>query len=539
MLRLGFASCLLAVSLLASALAAQETAPGQSPRSAMLEYLTACRAGDYDTAARYLDLRELPPRERRSQGPALARRLKAVLDRTLWVELEALSEAPEGDLEDGLPPGRERVGTIDTPESSVELLLERRAGAEPAWRISPVTLAAVPALSEQLGLDWPRERLPAALVETRFLELELWQWLALPALLALSVLGGWLLAWLAAALLRRLARGARLGERLVAASLAPARLLLALLVFASGRRFLSLAVPVERGLGTLLTVLVVGACAWLVLRAVDVASARLEERLRAEARSGAVGLVPLARRVTKAFLVALALIAVLQNLGVNVTGILAGLGVGGLAVALAAQKTVENLFGGVTLAADQPVRVGDFCRFGDKLGTVEEIGMRSTRVRTLDRTVVTVPNAEFSALALENFTSRDRIWFHALLGLRYETGPDQMRHVLAGLRRVLRGHPRVDPDPARVRFVGFGESSLDLEVFAYVRTRDINEFLEIQEELLLAVMDAVAASGTGFAFPSRTIYATRDAGLDQERAARAAEEARSWRERDAPSRDRA
>jgi MscS family membrane protein len=237
--------------------------------------------------------------------------------------------------------------------------------------------------------------------------------------------------------------------------------------------------------------------------------------------------VPLGRRAAQVFLVLLAIIAVLQNLGVNVTGILAGLGVGGLAVALAAQKTVENLFGGLTLAADQPVRVGDFCRFSGRVGTIEEIGLRSTRVRTLDRTLVTVPNAEFAALSLENFTQRDRIWFHALLGLRYETSPDQLRHVLAGLRNVLRTDSRVDPVPARVRFVGFGAHSLDLELFAYVRTRDYDEFLGIREELLLAIMDCVAASGTGFAFPSQTLYTTEDPGLDPERTRAAIEEVRA------------
>jgi MscS family membrane protein len=168
--------------------------------------------------------------------------------------------------------------------------------------------------------------------------------------------------------------------------------------------------------------------------------------------------------------------------------------------------------------------VGDFCRFGDRVGTIQEIGLRSTRVRTLDRTVVTVPNSEFSALALENFAERDRIWFQTVLGLRYETTADQLRHVLAGLTRLLRDDERVDPDPARVRFVGFGAFSLDLEVFAYIRTRDWAEFLRIREELLLEIMDVVAASGSGFAFPSQTIYTATDAGLDEEKARRAIEE---------------
>jgi MscS family membrane protein len=228
----------------------------------------------------------------------------------------------------------------------------------------------------------------------------------------------------------------------------------------------------------------------------------------------------------------LAILAILQNVGVNVTSLLAGLGVGGIAVALAAQKTLENLFGGVTIVADQPVRVGEFCRFGERVGTVEEIGLRSTRIRTLDRTVITIPNAQFSSMEVENFARRDRFWYKPTLGLRYETTPDQIRFLLVTIREILYAHPRVDPDPARVRFTGFGASSLDLEIFSYVRARDVSDYLEVAEDLNLRIMDAVAKAGTGFAFPSQTLYVRADDGSDAD-AAKAAEAAvQGWRERD-------
>ena len=153
------------------------------------------------------------------------------------------------------------------------------------------------------------------------------------------------------------------------------------------------------------------------------------------------------------------MIAVLENFGFNVTGVLAALGVGGLAVALAAQKTVENLFGGVTLIADQPVRVGDLCRFGDRTGTVEDIGLRSTRLRTPERTVVSVPNGEFASMQLENFAPRDRIRLQAMLALRYETTPAQMRAVLSAISKLLLGNPKIAPNSAYARFVGFGVSA--------------------------------------------------------------------------------
>jgi len=219
-----------------------------------------------------------------------------------------------------------------------------------------------------------------------------------------------------------------------------------------------------------------------------------------------------------------------RSSGVNVTAGLAALGVGGLAIALGAQKLFENLIGSLTLLADRPVRIGDFCRFGQTLGTVEEIGIRSTRIRTLDRTVLTVPNGEFATLHIENYSQRDRFWFHPILNLRYETGTDQMRYVLQELRAMLGEHPKVDKNSMRVRMIGLAAYSLDIEIFAYIYAWDYASFLEIQEELLLSCMEVVEKSGTGFAFPSRTLYLGRDSGLNEARTLEAEEAIRRQRE---------
>jgi MscS family membrane protein len=205
-----------------------------------------------------------------------------------------------------------------------------------------------------------------------------------------------------------------------------------------------------------------------------------------------------------------------EYIGWAVAPVLAGLGVGGLAIALAARPTIENIIGGLTLFFDKPARVGEFCRFGERVGTIEEIGLRSTRIRSLDRTVITIPNAEFSQMAIENYNRRDVMLLRATIGLRYETTPDQLRCVLAGLREMMIRHPRVSPDPARARFLEFGASSLDIEMFAYVRTSDWNEYLAIREDLNLRIMDIIKASGTSIAFPSQTLYFRKDAGLDAE-----------------------
>jgi MscS family membrane protein len=266
------------------------------------------------------------------------------------------------------------------------------------------------------------------------------------------------------------------------------------------------------------------AFAWLLWNWADAAAEVVLSRMSKRGQLTAYSAISFLNRAFKVLLALLFVAALLRAFGINVTAGLAALGVGGLAIALGAQKMFENLIGSLTLLADRPVRIGDFCRFGGTLGTIEEIGIRSTRIRTLDRTVLTVPNGEFSTLHIENYSQRDRYWFHPILNLRYETGTDQMRHVLQELRAMLARHPKVERDSMRVRLIGLAAYSLDIEIFAYVTAWDYAGFLEIQEELLLACMEVVEASGTGFAFPSNTLYLGRDSGLDEKRT-RAAEEA--------------
>ncbi len=241
-------------------------------------------------------------------------------------------------------------------------------------------------------------------------------------------------------------------------------------------------------------------------------------------------LVRLGFRVLTILVVAWIVVMAADYMGFAVAPLIAGLGVTGLAVALAAQHTVENLIGGIVLFADKPIRVGDLCRFGDAEGTIEQIGLRSTRVRATDRSLITIPNAEFAKLQLVNLSQRDRMLLKTVLQLRYETTADQLRYVLARLRDLLATHPAIADDPLRVRFVGYGAYSLDIEVFAYALTRQRADFLAIQEDLLLQVMDLVRDAGTGFAFPSAIEYAASDVGVDPDLAHRAELQVQTWRD---------
>jgi MscS family membrane protein len=274
----------------------------------------------------------------------------------------------------------------------------------------------------------------------------------------------------------------------------------------------------RQSIGVLELILAVIAVSWFVLRLIDYGADRAKLALIRRQRISATAVVPLGRRIVKVMVLSIVVLAALDNLGFEMKTVLAGLGVGGIAVALAAQKTIENLFGGISLVMDQPVRVGDFCKYGEGVGTVEDVGLRSTRVRTLDRTVVTIPNGQFASLNVENFARRDKIWFHPMLGLRLDTTPDQLRYVLAEIRKLLYEHPYVEPG-GRVRLIGFGTYSLNLEIFAYVATADSDAFLPIQEDLLLRILEIIAAAGTSLAIPAHIDYVSNDRGVDPEQAA--------------------
>jgi MscS family membrane protein len=253
------------------------------------------------------------------------------------------------------------------------------------------------------------------------------------------------------------------------------------------------------------------AAAWSVVLVGSVIAQTIVSSPRIQHETVNAHMIRVGARILSFSLAVLIVVEGARSLGIPVVGVMAGLGVGGLAIALAAQPTIENFIAGLTLFADRPVGIGDFCRFGEQLGTVEEIGLRSTRVRTLERSLLTIPNAEFSRLQLDNLTHRDRILFRSRLNLRLETTAEQLERVLSSVRELLLGDDRIDEDPARVRLVAVGPHSLDLEVFAYVKTRDWNTFLGIQEELYMGILRVIEEAGTALAPPAHTTYLRSDA----------------------------
>ncbi len=466
-----------------------------TPQGLVSGLIGALSAADYAQATRYFEVDRLSAGigQNAVPGATLAELLQGVLDHTGSVLTAGeLSDSPEGRLGDGLADDLEQIGNLDGPDRP---LLARRIEQDgrPVWVIAVESLRDVAALAREPAQSGRRsliERLPSG---PTIFGAPLSHWAALVVLIFVSFAIAWLLTaarGLFIALARRFYGDSSL-TRFVNASAGPMRLLLTVVIFGLSVRTIGVAVVVRYYATFLNQIVGVLAFAWLLWRSTDAGAEFVLGGMSRRGKLAAYSAVSFLSRAVKALLAVVFVVVILNNFGVNVTAGLAALGVGGLAIALGAQKLFENLIGSLTLIADRPVRIGDFCRFGDTLGTMEEIGIRSTRIRTLDRTVLTVPNGEFSSLHIENYTQRDRFWFHPTLNLRYETTPDQIRYLLQELRAMLYAHPKVDPEPARVRLTALAAYSVDVEIFAYVHARDYHEFLEIQEDLLLRCMEIV------------------------------------------------
>jgi MscS family membrane protein len=496
-----------------------------TPQGTVVGFLKAMQRQDYERTVDYLETRQTGKR-----AEQLALELNYILNEAMSTVTTALSIKPEGNLQDNLPDNRELVGTVKTKRGEYKILLERvqKENNPPVWLFASETLKLVPQIYEEVDIPWLERHLPPAMTETRIAGQPLYRWIAPLVVLPLVLFLGWLITRAIFALVREPMRN-RFGEA-VMSKLRGIRKPLMLL-------FSSIAVYViSLGSASLLTRLfwtfmastmaVVGVT-WLILYLIDVGTEIIEGR-RPEAANA---VIRLSATLMKALAVVVGLVVIFYYFaGINLTAVVAGLGIGGIAVAFAAQKTIENFFGGLFLVWDKPIRLGDFCKAGEHRGNVEHIGLRSTLIRTLRRTVVSIPNGQLSAISIENFDMRDRFLFRHTLNLRYETTADQLRYVLAQIRELLYQHPRVDSATARARFIGFGQSSLDVEVFAYV-LETVNEvFLAVQEDLLLRIMDLVETSGSGFAFPSQTLYMAKDGGLDAEKIRAATEAVGHWRD---------
>ncbi len=340
-------------------------------------------------------------------------------------------------------------------------------------------------------------------------DLAWWQWIAVIVNIVLALLIGRVAVRLVTWSLRRVVARTEttLDDDLMLKLAGPLRLLGALLVYRLAMPLIELPPARAMTITEVLLALLAFGVVWGVLRAIDVLMAHAGTASWAQRRPASRALLSLIGRTLKVVVVIIAAVSFLGAIGLPIASLLAGLGIGGIAIAFGAQKTVENLFGAFALGVDQPLREGDIVRVeADLVGTVEAVGLRSTRVRTADRTIVTLPNGRLADMKIETFAMRDRCRFATTLGLTYGTTASQLRAVTAGIEQILRKHPKIWPTDMVVRFMGFGASSLDLEIVCWFQTPDFQEFRAIREDVLVEIMELVEGSGSAFAFPTRTVH---------------------------------
>jgi MscS family membrane protein len=464
--------------------------------------MNAARAGKTEVTPLYLDT-SLSGQAARD----LANQLYVVLDSRLPVRLSQLSDRPEGTPDNPLQPDLDVIGTISTKRGPFELVLERvtRRGSRPAWLFSRQTLTLIPEAYSEVNLVVIDRYLPGPLMKLRIAGIRLFEWLGLLVVLPFcyGLFGS--LNWLFRPVAARWHR--RFGDpREKPADHIPG--LIRLVLLAVGIRWVlaSIDLPLlERQFWTTAAALMlIVSAAWLLLLVNSYGEAYIRRHF--DVGSELASLLRVVRRFADVLVIAAGLLVTLRYFGFDPSAALAGLGIGGIAVALAAQKTLENIIAGLSLIFDKAVRVGDTLRFGNSVGTVDYIGLRSTRIRTLDRTILTVPNGQIAGVGIETLSERDKFWFHHFLGLRYETTAAQLRLVIDGVQKLLAAHKQVDSSSVRVRFIRLGAFSLDVEVSAYVFTRDGDRFLDIQQDLLLRTVEAVEAAGTAIAIPSQTLH---------------------------------
>jgi MscS family membrane protein len=468
----------------------------ENPRATVTHFLETCRTGDYEKAAQYLDLDRIPPGEKASEGISLAKQLEAILNSAVQLNIDSLSQDPDGN-------NTQNVTQIKRYGQAYTLTVARKPpanGSDAIWQFSAETVASIPELAPSAENPWIGRYLPKLFSTIQLLETPIWKWIALAlgaiVLLSISRILDRLFSLFTGALAGRGTAGWVPWAREV---IRPVRVMVILAVF---RLFLEVVDPsavARLYIGRVLQLILAITIAWCILNLIDLFFRRIETMIDVRHRTVSRSLIHMGRRTANALVVIFTLLVLLSNWGYNTNTLLAGLGVGGIAVALAAQQTIANVFGGVSVIGDHPVSIGEFGKFGDLLGTVEDIGMRSTRVRTLNRTVVSVPNSSFASFNLENYSVRDKILFNPTFQIQRSTPEEKIHALIDALGKALGADKHVELGPTPVRLTGLAAASFSLEIFCYVLTAEIDEFYQIQGGLLLAVSNTLKSTGVELA----------------------------------------
>lgn len=491
----------------------------ETPRRTV-EGLARCgEREDFACMSRYLQ----PVPDQNVDSTELAREFHALRSRYKG-SIATLSDDPDGRVEEGLAPGLQRAGVVRVGGTTTGVILTRVDDPNygKIWLVSSETVAQIPQLYAQLKNQKPtlaEQIMPTALADRHLLGMSLAQWLGWLLSIPVSVALGWLLAFL-------LSLPKRIWRTLQNVPLKtiwetnlglPLKCINAIVIHGVLVYLLEPPLLYRTYYYRFLAALLVVCLAWLISRLADRGFEHAVHRRQTTGRGGESILV-LVQRVNRIVLLIIAFVAALALFGVNVKTTLAGLGIGGLAIALGAQKTLENLIGGVSLLMDKAVHAGDFCEIGGKLGTVEDIGLRSLRLRTLDQNLLVVPNSALASMQFQNMKARRKLLISQNFSLRIETSADQLRAVLDGVQQMLNEHPFVESGTSRIRVADFAGSAFELELWAYIKTGDWAQFTGIRQDVILKIAEIVEAAGTRFAAPTRLTYLSSDPGVGPEKA---------------------
>ena len=475
-----------------------------APRGSGEGFMAAADAGDYDAAAEYLDLRNLRGEAKQLTGAQLARRLNVIIGRATWIDINELVDDPAGRSNDNLPAYRDPIGIVLDGDKEIQLLMQKvpRGDGVFIWKISNATVSIIPKLYATYGYPEVVEDLRRSLPDVSFLGYELFKWVVVLAtgLLVYAAL------FLIALIIRRVLGNpeAPSHQRLFRFIVLPLGIWAVIMTLSAvatslGRGTTAEAIERLSPIPILVTV-------WMMMGGINLIRDIYTNRLQNKGRPGAAVLLQPMGNAIKILLATGAVLIYLDKLGVNITTVLAGLGVGGIAVALALQKPMEDVFCAITLYMQQPIRVGDFCRVGEYTGTIEEIGLRTTRIRTLADTLIAVPNAQLANAPIDNFSARKKILFQPILRLRYDTTPAQLTQILDGIRELLSTHDRILQENPRVRFKEIADDALLIEAYAYLDTNVWAEYLELAEGLNMRILEIIALAGTSLSLPSQTLH---------------------------------
>jgi MscS family membrane protein len=480
-----------------------------TPRGSIIGFLSACSDFEFDRAAEYLDLRNLPEEITAIGGHELARQLNHVLSRSVWLDDYNVSDKPGGKKGDGLPDYRDELLRIPTPDGGIPIWMQHvpRGDGVKIWKISNRSVAQIPELYDFYSYPEPIEKVRRFFPEdVSFLGLEAFKW----AILLTVALVCWPIFYLVGWLLARIFSSPSKDsypyvKKLFRGPLVFIAILLVVGIFLNRLGAGAYAQQVMDA-NTLMTI----AFVWFLIAVINLYKNTKQNKLVKADRPGAAKLLNPMTFLLKMVVILFGLLFWLNNVGVNITTVLAGLGVGGLAVALALQKPIEDMMGALTIFSQASVRVGDLCRYGSTIGHVEEIGLRTTRIRSLTNSVVSIPNSQIAYLELENLSYRKKIRYWPTLRLRYDVKPEQIRRICKRIVDMLLASDKVYDDPIRARFTDFEEDSISIKVHCFMKTTDFPESLEYREELNLAIMDIVKEEGAVFALPGRSIYMEGD-----------------------------